>query len=64
MLIESADGLELGSAALFLPLPVPPPVAAAPSLSAAAGAAAAVLGGRPRRFTGDDASVPTTGVVF
>lgn len=64
MLSDSTDGLELGSAALFLPLPAPPPVgAAAPSLSAPAGAAVAVFGGRPRRLTGD-ASVSASGVAF
>lgn len=64
MLIDSADGFELGSAALFLPLLVPPPTGAAPpSLSAATGAAAADLGGRPRRLTGD-ASVPASGAAF
>lgn len=63
MLIDAAD--ELGSAALFLPLPAPPPVAAAaPSFSAAAGAAAAaVFDGRPRRLTGD-ASVSASGVAI
>ena len=59
---DSAEGLE--SAALFLPLPAPPPGgAAATSLSVAARAAVAVLGGRPRRLTGD-ASVSVLGVVF
>lgn len=62
MLIGSVDGLELGSAALFLPLPVPAG-AAAPSLSAPAGAAGADLGGRPRRLTGD-APVSASGVLF
>lgn len=65
MLMESAEGLDLGSAALFLPLPAPPVgvTGASFSTTATAAAAAAVLGGRPRRLT-VDASVSASGVAF